>query len=126
MFSHPKTILMIEDQLIYSKIMTRALSAYTSYDIIHLPDGTRMLDVIRERRPQLLILDYDLPGLNGIELYDLVHSTPGIGPIPAVMVSANLPRAEIMRRNIPGLRKPCRITDLVQIIESALAQTASL
>lgn len=126
MFSEPKTILMIEDQLVYSKIMKRALTAYTSHDIIHLPDGTHMLDVIREHRPQLLILDYDLPGLNGIELYDLVHSTEGIGPIPAIMVSANLPRAELARRNIPGLGKPCRITDLVQIIESSLAQTISL
>jgi CheY-like chemotaxis protein len=85
-----------------------------------------MLDVIREHQPQLLILDYDLPGLNGIELYDLVRSTEGIGPIPAIMVSANLPRAEIARRNIPGLRKPCHIIDLVQIIESTLAQTISL
>ncbi len=125
MFSSPKTILMIEDQLVYSKIMIRALSACTPYDIIHLLDGTHILDVIREHQPQLLILDYDLPGLNGIELYDLVHSTTGIDPIPAIMVSANLPRAEIVRRNIPGLPKPCRISELVQVIESALAQTIS-
>ncbi len=124
-FLQPKTILMIEDQPIYSKIMIHALSTHTPYHVIHRPDGLHILELIREHQPQLLLLDYNLPGLNGIELYDLVHSTEGIQPIPSIMVSAELPRAEIARRNIPGLRKPCRITDLIQIIDSTLAQTIS-
>jgi CheY-like chemotaxis protein len=98
---------------------------YTSYHVIHHLDGMHVLEVIREHQPQLLLLDYNLPGLNGIEIYDLVHSTEGIQPIPSIMVSADLPRAEIARRNITGLRKPCRITDLIQTIESTLAQTIS-
>lgn len=125
MFPQPKTILMIEDQPIYSKIIIHALSAYSEYHVIHRPDGMHILEVIREHQPQLLMLDYNLPGLNGIELYDLVHSTEGIQPIPSIMVSADLPRAEIARRNIPGLRKPCRIADLIQTIESTLAQAIS-
>ena len=125
MFSQPKTILMIEDQPIYSKIIMHALTTHTSYQVIHRPDGMHVLEVIREHQPQLLLLDYNLPGLNGIEIYDLVHSTEGIQPIPSIMVSADLPRAEIMRRNITGLRKPCRITELIQTIESTLAQTIS-
>ena len=121
----PKTILMIEDQPIYSKIMIHALSTRTPYHIIHRPDGMHILEVIREHQPHLLLLDYNLPGLNGIELYDLVHSTEGIQPIPSIMISANLPRAEIAQRNIPGLSKPCRFTDLIQTIESALTQMIS-
>jgi len=124
-FSQPKTILMIEDQPLYSKIIMHALTTHTSYHVIHHPNGMHVLEVIREHQPQLLLLDYNLPGLNGIEIYDLVHSTEGIQPIPSIMVSADLPRAEIARRNIIGLRKPCRITDLIQTIESTLAQTIS-
>lgn len=102
-----------------------AIAAHTSYSVIHRLDGMHILEVIREHQPQLLLLDYNLPGLNGIEIYDLVHATKGIQPIPSIMVSAELPRAEIARRNIPGLRKPCRITDLIQTIESTLAQAIS-
>ena len=116
---------MIEDQPLYSKIIMHALATHTAYSVIHRPDGMHVLEVIREHQPQLLMLDYNLPGLNGIEIYDLVHSTEGMQPIPSIMVSADLPRAEIARRNIPGLRKPCRITDLIQTIESTLAQTIS-
>ncbi|GAC1359731.1 MAG: hypothetical protein NVS2B12_37790 [Ktedonobacteraceae bacterium] len=118
-----KTILMIEDQPIYSKIIIHTLSQYPQYRIIHRPDGAQVLSVIREHQPQLLMLDYNLPGMNGIELYDLVHATPGMAHIPAVMVSANLPRAEIALRKIPGLRKPCRTSDLIKVIESVLTQT---
>jgi CheY-like chemotaxis protein len=116
---------MIEDQPVYSKIILHALAKYPEYTVIHRLDGMHILDVIREHQPQLLLLDYNLPGLNGIEIYDLVHSTEGMQPIPSIMVSAELPRAEIAQRNIPGLRKPCRITDLIQTIESTLAQTIS-
>ena len=117
-----KTIVYIEDQPIFSKIMLRMLSQYTSYTVIHAPDGTHILDMINEHKPDLLILDYELPGLNGIEIYDLVHATRGLEHIPALMVSAELPRREIMRRGIAGLTKPCRTEEFMQAVQTALMQ----
>jgi CheY-like chemotaxis protein len=121
--SQSKTIVYIEDQPIFSKIMLRILHQYTSYTIIHAPDGMHILDMVYEHKPDLLILDYDLPGMNGIELYDLVHTTRGLEHIPALMVSASLPRREIARRGIAGLTKPCRTEEFVRAIEMTLLQT---
>lgn len=114
------TIFLIEDQLVLGMIMKRIITEHTPYQVIHLSEGTHILQMLQEHRPQLLVLDYDLPGLNGIEIYDLVHSTPEWAELPAIMVSASLPEQAIRLRNIPGLRKPCSQSDLLQAIKQAL------
>jgi CheY-like chemotaxis protein len=121
--SQSKTIVYIEDQPLFSKIMLRMLSQYTSYTVIHAADGMHILDMISRYKPDLLILDYDLPGLNGIEIYDLVHATAGGEHIPALMVSAALPRREIAKRGIAGLAKPCRAEEFLQAVESTWVQS---
>src|SRR5215469_1997394 len=103
MHSTRKTILLIEDHPVFSKIFARIITGYTSHLVVRLSDGLEITQAMQEYSPDLLILDYDLPGLNGIEIYDLVHNTPGWEHIPAIMVSASLPVHEIRRRNIPGL-----------------------
>jgi CheY-like chemotaxis protein len=117
-----KTIVYIEDQPIFSKIMLRVLEQYSAYTVIHAPDGTHILHMMRQYKPDLLILDYELPGLNGIEIYDLVHATEGLEHIPALMVSAELPRREIAKRGIAGLMKPCRTEEFMQAVQTALMQ----
>jgi CheY-like chemotaxis protein len=120
--STQKTILLIEDHPVFSRIFTHIISEHTQHQVIHLSDGLQIMQVMKEHRPHLLILDYELPGMNGIELYDLVHNTKGWEDIPAIMVSAGLPEREIRLRNIPGLRKPCSSGELLRAIERALTR----
>ncbi|WP_255553050.1 response regulator [Ktedonobacter sp. SOSP1-85] len=88
--------------------------------VIHLSEGTPILQMLQEHQPQFLGLDYDLPGLNGIEIYDLVHRPPGWADLPAIMVSASLSEQAIRYRNIPGLHKPCSRDELLRAIEQAM------
>ena len=119
-----KTILLIEDHPVFSKIFARIIAEYTAHRVVRLSDGLEIMQAMQEHKPDLLILDYDLPGLNGIEIYDLVHNTAGWENIPAIMVSASLPVHEIRRRKIPGLHKPCSSNDLLRAIEQALLRVA--
>jgi CheY-like chemotaxis protein len=119
-----KTILLIEDHPVFSKIFARIIAEYTAHRVVRLSDGLEIMQAMQEHKPDLLILDYDLPGLNGIEIYDLVHNTAGWENIPAIMVSASLPVHEIRRRKIPGLHKPCSSHDLLRTIEQALLRVA--
>jgi len=118
--STQKTILLIEDHPIFSKIFARIIAEYTSHRVIRLSDGSQIQQVMHEARPDLLILDYNLPGMNGIEIYDLVHNTVGWENIPAIMISANLPMREVRQRKIPGLHKPCTSGELLRVIEQTL------
>lgn len=119
-----KTILFVEDHPIFSKIFARIIAKYTAHQVVHLEDGREILRAMQEHKPDLLILDYDLPGMNGIEIYDLVHNTAGWENIPAIMVSASLPMREIRQRKIPGLPKPCGSGDLLRAVEQALMDAA--
>ncbi len=118
--SRQKTILLIEDSPIFGKILARAIAQFTPYHVIHLGDGSHILQTLSENKPHLLVLDYDLPGMNGIEIYDLVHATKGWEDLPAIMVSAGLPYQEIEQRKIPGLAKPCSTSEFVRVIEEAI------
>jgi CheY-like chemotaxis protein len=122
--STQKTILFIEDHPIFSKIFARIITKYTSHLVVHLEDGREILQAMHEYRPDLLVLDYDLPGMNGIEIYDLVHNTAAWENIPAIMISASLPMREIRQRKISGLPKPCSSGDLLRAVEQALARAA--
>ncbi len=119
-----KTIILIEDHPILSKIVARILVEHTSHRVIRLSDGLNIIQAMHEHKQDLLILDYDLPGLNGIEIYDLVHNTAGWEHIPAIMVSASLPVREIRRRKIPGLHKPYGSGELLRAVEQALLRVA--
>jgi CheY-like chemotaxis protein len=81
-----KTILLVEDQAIFSMIMKQAIEKDTSHRVVYITDGSRIQEVVKENKPHLLVLDYTLPGKNGIELYDLIHMIEGYEHIPAIMV----------------------------------------
>lgn len=124
--SHPtpvqKTILLVEDNPTLSRIMQRTIENCTPYRVVHLFDGATILEVLKEHKPHLLMLDYDLPGKNGIMLYDLVHATPGCEHIPTIIISAELPERQIAQRNLLGLSKPYRTSVLLEILAGVLVQ----
>jgi DNA-binding response OmpR family regulator len=115
-----KTIFLVEDNLAVSKILQRTIEAYTSHQVVHLPDGATIFEKINEYKPDLLILDYELPGKNGIELYDLVHATKGCEHIPVIIISAELPQKQVASRNLTALSKPYKISALLQMLEKLL------
>jgi CheY-like chemotaxis protein len=71
-------------------------------------------------KPSLFILDYQLPRMNGIELYDKLHSIDGLDSVPAVLISARLPKQEIDKRRIIGMSKPLELDEFLHTIEELL------
>ncbi len=78
-----------------------------------------IVGVVREIKPDLFLLDYHLPSMDGIELYDHLHATKGLEQIPAILLSANLPRKELEKRKMVGVRKPFELDTLLNTIAKA-------
>ena len=72
-----KSILMVEDDDNIGAFLVLALRQETPYAVRWVSDGFEALRAIREDKPDLLILDYQLPRMNGIDLYDKIHALPG-------------------------------------------------
>jgi DNA-binding response OmpR family regulator len=61
------TVLLVEDSRVLAKAITDDLRA-AGYRVVHAPDGSTALDLHSRRQPDLVILDWGLPGLDGLEV----------------------------------------------------------
>ena len=111
-----KTILLVEDDSIIAELLVQMIAQETHYQVFAVPDGLEALDLVRNVKPQLLILDYWLPTIHGIELYDRLHNTEGLEEVPTIMLSINAPLQEINQRKMTYIKKPFDINKLLDAI----------
>ena len=114
------TILVVEADSEIGSLLLEALSQKTSYQIVLLTHSLQALQVARSIKPDLFILNYHLPQINGIELYDQLHAIKGLKHVPAIMVAADFPEQEVKQRMIIGLKKPFDTSELLDAISRAL------
>ena len=115
-----KTVLVVEDDTGIGNFLVQAISQETPHHALLVSDGFQALKTVASIKPSLFILDYQLPRMNGIELYDHLHTTPGLEKIPAIVISARLPRQEIEKRKIMSMSKPLELDDFLNTIERLL------
>jgi CheY-like chemotaxis protein len=75
---------------------------------------------VKKLVPDLFLLDYQLPDINGLELADRLQATEALKHIPILLMSANLPKQEAEKRQIAFLEKPFGMDELLQTIEKLL------
>jgi CheY-like chemotaxis protein len=115
-----KTILLVEDDTIIAELLVQMITQETHYQVFSVPDGLEALDLVKHVKPQLLILDYRLPTIHGIELYDRLHKIEGLEQVPAILLSVNAPLKEITQRKLMYMRKPFDIYKLLETIHRLL------
>ena len=115
-----KTILVVEDDADIGSFLIQAILQETTHQAMLVTDGFQALKVIANIQPSLLILDYQLPSMNGIELYDRIQETNVHENLPTILISARLPKQEIAKRKIIGLAKPLELDEFLQTIEMLL------
>src|SRR5579863_8903345 len=120
-----KTILVVEDDADLGDLIMQVLDLHgrqekASYHAILTIDCMQALETVKSITPDLFLLDYYLPRMNGLELYDRLHVTPGLELIPAIFISANPPQQEIEKRHLVSLKKPFNLKDLLHMIDRLL------
>jgi CheY-like chemotaxis protein len=115
------TILVVEDDASIRDFLQQLIEAETPYTSMVVSDGPRALAVVQQIRPCLFLLDYRLPGMNGVELFDRLQTLEETRGVPAIMMSATLPTTDLQQRGIYQLRKPMDIGNVVRMITHALA-----
>ncbi|HET8935642.1 MAG TPA: response regulator [Polyangiales bacterium] len=89
-------ILYVEDNLDHAELVLRCLERFGVRDrVIHVEDGERALAVLEAVkantavRPRLILLDLRLPGVAGMEILQLVKSTPELRDIPVIILTTS-------------------------------------
>ena len=114
-----KTILIVEDDPDIGCVLFHTLSG-EGYEIVLATTGQQGLNLAQEAQPNIFILNYWLPDMNGVEAYDHLHAMEEFKHVPALMISANLPQQEIAARGIVGIEKPFDVDNLLETIKSLI------
>ena len=115
------SILIVEDDENVGEFLQQAINEYTPYQTTIVHDGFDALERARQIQPCLLLLDYKLPRLNGLEIYDRFQNLEETRGVPTIMMSALLPVEELQRRGIYQLRKPMDTGNVIRMITHAMA-----
>jgi putative two-component system response regulator len=117
------TILIADDDLSVQGTLSTLL-ADQGYQVLIAPDGKEALQRIRESPPDLCVIDYDMPKLNGLELCRAIKADPDTRLLPVVMLTGMSPEQEKLNALEAGvdefLSKPVQPAELLAKIKSLL------
>ena len=123
------TILVVEDDEDTREVIRLLMSTIPSYHYSLVPDAAQAIQFAQRIKPDLFIVDYRLPaGMNGLELYDRLHATPGLEAIPAILMTATrleALRPEIEHRQLMALEKPFNLDAFLLTIQWMTGQGRS-
>ena len=117
------SILVIEDEEPLQVLLRYNLES-EGYKVRHSAQGEDALYLINEEKPDLILLDWMLPGISGIEVCRLIRAKPEARDIPIIMLTARSEEAERVRGLATGaddyLVKPFSVPELLARIKTIL------
>jgi DNA-binding response OmpR family regulator len=120
--SSSKLIFIVEDDEEIGNLLLQIIEQETIHKAIHHVNARNAFDALARTMPHLLLIDYSLPDMNGLELYDWLQSFEHLKHTSTILMSArNPPLEEIHRRSIIFIRKPFAVTELLAIIRKLFA-----
>lgn len=115
-----KIILCIEDDFQNRLLVNRILSSQ-GYNVVEAADGNEGMRMIRTLRPPLVLLDINLPGIDGIEIVGRVRADKSLRHIPVIALTASAMQGDRERFLKAGcddyLSKPILVKQLLDVIE---------
>jgi two-component system, OmpR family, phosphate regulon response regulator PhoB len=118
-----KTILLADDEA-NLRILVRTTLEDPDYRILEAADGTSALELARQQHPDLLVLDWMMPGINGIEVAKALRQDPATAHIPIIMLTARGQETDKTQGHSLGtcayLVKPFSPLELLQKVQEAL------
>jgi len=85
----PAQILYIDDDPANRTLVSRVLSGY-QFQVIEANTGIEGLQIARKNHPDLILMDINMPGLDGHETTTRMRSVPGLQHVPIVAITANI------------------------------------
>jgi chemosensory pili system protein ChpA (sensor histidine kinase/response regulator) len=113
------TVMIVDDSITVRKVTERLLKRY-DYEIITAKDGVDALTVLLEQIPDVMLLDVEMPRMDGYELATTMRNDPRLKDIPIIMITSRTGEKHRQRALDIGVNmymgKPYQEHDLIQNI----------
>jgi PAS domain S-box-containing protein len=120
-----RTVLYVEDNPANLLLVDKLLQRRPDLQLLTATDGHRGLGLARTRAPDVILLDINLPGINGFQVQSLLAADPLTRCIPIIALSANAMFHDVAKGLASGffryLTKPIKVQELMDTLDEALA-----
>lgn len=120
-----KTILYIEDNPANFKLVRQLLEQVTAHALLSAINAEEGIEIARDRQPDMILMDIDLPGMDGFEALEVLKADALIRHIPVIAVSAHAMLEQVEKGKsvdfVDYLTKPINIAELLQAIDKIAA-----
>lgn len=117
-----KKIVAVDDSIIILKMLTKVLGE--DYDLHAFSVGKRALKFLEEHTPDLIILDIDMPEINGYEMLKIIREKPHLKGVPVIFLTSNNDKDHVIKAVADGANgyvvKPIDEEILLEKIQGAL------
>jgi two-component system, cell cycle response regulator DivK len=120
------TVLYVEDNE-YNRKIVRQLLSRTSYRLQEAMDGEAALGMVRTQRPDLILMDVQLPKMSGLDVTRALRDDPATANVPIIVVTSFALSGDDQRAMAAGasayIAKPYSPRELLALINTFLAET---
>jgi PAS domain S-box-containing protein len=118
------TLLCVEDNPANLMLVEKLLERRPDIQLLVAKDGIRGVEMARAARPDVILMDINLPGISGLVALGILAEDPETAGIPVVALSANAMPNDIKRGLAAGffryLTKPIKVNEFMDTLDSAL------
>ncbi len=118
-----KTVLVVEDNELNMKLFHDLLEAH-GYNILQTKDGMEALRMAREHKPDLILMDIQLPEVSGLEVTKWIKEDEDLKSIPVIAVTAFAMKGDEEKIRNGGceayIAKPISVTDFLDTVRKFL------
>ncbi|MBL8629425.1 MAG: response regulator [Rhodospirillaceae bacterium] len=118
-----KTVLIVEDNELNMKLFNDLLQAH-GYNTLQTRDGRDVLSMTRKHRPDLILMDIQLPEISGLEIAKMLKADDDLNTIPVVAVTAFAMKGDEQKIRNGGcdgyIAKPISVNNFLQTVSKFL------
>jgi PAS domain S-box-containing protein len=122
--SRRRTLLYVEDNPANLLLIEKLIARRPDLCLLTATDGNRGIAIAREARPDVILMDINLPGISGVDAMRILANDPATEKIPVIALSANAMPHDIARGLSAGffryLTKPIKVNEFMDTLDVAL------
>jgi CheY-like chemotaxis protein len=119
------TVLYVEDNPANLELVELIVARRTDLRLLGAADASVGIEFARVYRPEVILMDINLPGISGVEAMKILRADPTTAHIPIIALSANAVPRDIARAMAAGffnyITKPIKVTQFLEVLDQALA-----